>query len=71
MSRRQTRLMHEMRNLAHEPPFGIHVTPHSDQLGRFQVQMTGPKDSPYEGAVFNLAVLCSDQYPIEPPGIFP
>ncbi|KAJ2805230.1 hypothetical protein H4R21_001337 [Coemansia helicoidea] len=67
--RTQTRLMKEARMLQSELPPGIVCTPREESLDRYQAQIDGPPDTPYERGRFAVDVALSDRYPMEPPSV--
>ena len=38
-------------------------------LYNFEVTLTGPDDSPFEGKDFRLSIIISEKYPFEPPTV--
>ena len=38
-----------------------------DSIRFFNIEVTGPEDSPYEGGVFELTLTLPTRYPFEPP----
>jgi len=52
-----------------EPPPGISASPHDDNLRYFDVIITGPQQSAYEGGVFKLELFLPDDYPMAPPKV--
>lgn len=48
---------------------GIRATPHDDNIRHFDVQITGPIASPYEGGIFQLELFLPEEYPMEPPKV--
>ena len=60
------RLMKEYNDLTANPPEGIVVT--SDNPGmHWDVLMSGPKETPYEGGTFMVKIEFPDNYPFKPP----
>lgn len=43
------------------------LTGSPDNYDKLEAIIPGPKGSPYEGAVFKLAITCGEQYPFRPP----
>jgi len=63
------RIVKETQRLMEEPAPGITATPHEDNLRYFNVVMSGPVGSPYEGGVFNLELFLPADYPMAPPKV--
>eukprot|EP00999_Lentomonas_sp_LEN2_P001381 NODE_2417_length_575_cov_124.787946_g2367_i0.p1 GENE.NODE_2417_length_575_cov_124.787946_g2367_i0~~NODE_2417_length_575_cov_124.787946_g2367_i0.p1 ORF type:complete len:150 (-),score=30.01 NODE_2417_length_575_cov_124.787946_g2367_i0:37-486(-) len=64
-----TRIAKETQKLQSDPPPGISASPDPDNMRYFRVVVAGPKDSPYEGGVFNLELFLPDEYPMVPPKV--
>jgi ubiquitin-conjugating enzyme E2 N len=59
-----------------EPVPGISASPHEDNLRYFNVEITGPESTPFEGIFtlkeggrFKLELFLPDSYPMEPPKV--
>eukprot|EP00274_Cyanoptyche_gloeocystis_P007268 CAMPEP_0196666698 /NCGR_PEP_ID=MMETSP1086-20130531/64663_1 /TAXON_ID=77921 /ORGANISM="Cyanoptyche gloeocystis , Strain SAG4.97" /LENGTH=143 /DNA_ID=CAMNT_0042003929 /DNA_START=62 /DNA_END=490 /DNA_ORIENTATION=- len=63
------RITKETERLLKEPPPGISASPHDDNLRYFDVIITGPQQSAYEGGVFKLELFLPDDYPMAPPKV--
>lgn len=48
---------------------GISATPHEDNLRYFNVIISGPATTPFEGGVFRLELFLPDDYPMSPPKV--
>lgn len=48
---------------------GISATPHEDNLRYFNVIITGPASSAYEGGIFKLELFLPEEYPMAPPKV--
>ncbi len=48
---------------------GISAVPHQENQRYFDIIISGPKDSPYEGGVFKLEMWLPDDYPMVPPKV--
>lgn len=48
---------------------GIDVTPDNAYFGHFFVKLRGPKDTPYEGGVYDIEILLPEDYPMSPPKV--
>jgi len=55
--------------LISDPAPGISATPAEDNLRYFNVIVTGPESSPYEGGLFKLELFLTDEYPMAPPKV--
>mmetsp|Transcript_70134 Transcript_70134/g.97536 ORF Transcript_70134/g.97536 Transcript_70134/m.97536 type:complete len:150 (+) Transcript_70134:124-573(+) len=63
------RIVKETQRLMSEPAPGISATPYEDNLRYFNVIITGPEASPYEGGVFKLELFLPQEYPMAPPKV--
>merc|ERR1719197_2169610 len=63
------RIVKETQRLVSEPAPGISATPYKDNLRYFNVIISGPSSSPYEGGVFKLELFLSEDYPMAPPKV--
>ena len=61
------RIIKETQKLKKDPINGILAEPFSDNPRYFNVVITGPKDSPYEGGKFHLQLYLPEEYPMVPP----
>eukprot|EP00201_Polytomella_parva_P009604 CAMPEP_0175055188 /NCGR_PEP_ID=MMETSP0052_2-20121109/9938_1 /TAXON_ID=51329 ORGANISM="Polytomella parva, Strain SAG 63-3" /NCGR_SAMPLE_ID=MMETSP0052_2 /ASSEMBLY_ACC=CAM_ASM_000194 /LENGTH=161 /DNA_ID=CAMNT_0016319999 /DNA_START=10 /DNA_END=495 /DNA_ORIENTATION=+ len=48
---------------------GILLVPSETNIFKWKAFIKGPKDTPYEGGTFELAIQVSEQYPLEPPAV--
>ncbi|KAF2842462.1 UBC-like protein [Patellaria atrata CBS 101060] len=48
-------------------PPGIFVRHGVSRIDVMKVLIIGPKDTPYEGGLFEFDLFCDDKYPFEPP----
>merc|ERR1711862_653607 len=48
---------------------GITASLHEDNLRYFDVIITGPSTSPYEGGIFKLELFLPEEYPMCPPKV--
>merc|ERR1712072_891078 len=62
-------IVKETQRLVSEPAPGISAQPHEDNLRYFNVIISGPSSSPYEGGVFKLELFLSEDYPMAPPKV--
>jgi len=63
------RITKEIERLMHEPAPGIQAIPHEDNLRYFDVEMSGPSQSPFEGGLFKLELFLPEEYPMAPPKV--
>ena len=63
------RLRKELQNLERnkDEEDDIWLFPDSDNILKWASLIRGPKDTPYEGGVFQLSILCGADYPLAPP----
>jgi len=61
------RIKREIQRLDKDAAPGVIITPHEDNLRYLHITIEGPKDSPYEGGVFELEMFLADTYPMKPP----
>ncbi|BGP27232.1 ubiquitin-conjugating enzyme E2 N [Rhodotorula toruloides] len=63
------RIIKETQRLVSDSPPGISATPHEDNLRYFDVVISGPDSSPFEGGKFKLELFLPDDYPMAPPKV--
>ncbi|BGP34937.1 ubiquitin-conjugating enzyme E2 N [Rhodotorula toruloides] len=63
------RIIKETQRLVSDSPPGISATPHEDNLRYFDVVISGPDSSPFEGGKFRLELFLPDDYPMAPPKV--
>ncbi|KAJ3152117.1 Ubiquitin-conjugating enzyme 13 [Geranomyces michiganensis] len=63
------RIIKETERLMAEPAPGIQATPHDDNLRYFDVVISGPAQSPFEGGDFKLELFLPEEYPMAPPKV--
>jgi ubiquitin-conjugating enzyme E2 N len=63
------RILREIERMAKNPIQGISATPHKDNLRYFDIVLTGPKDTPYDGGIYKLELFLPDEYPMVPPKV--
>eukprot|EP00615_Pteridomonas_danica_P000027 CAMPEP_0114342038 /NCGR_PEP_ID=MMETSP0101-20121206/9500_1 /TAXON_ID=38822 ORGANISM="Pteridomonas danica, Strain PT" /NCGR_SAMPLE_ID=MMETSP0101 /ASSEMBLY_ACC=CAM_ASM_000211 /LENGTH=149 /DNA_ID=CAMNT_0001475947 /DNA_START=75 /DNA_END=524 /DNA_ORIENTATION=- len=63
------RITKETQRLSAEPVPGINATPYEDNLRYFNVSISGPEDSPYEGGTFRLELFLPADYPMASPKV--
>ncbi|SCV69579.1 BQ2448_2599 [Microbotryum intermedium] len=63
------RIIKETQRLIADSPPGISAVPHDDNLRYFDVLISGPEGSPFEGGVFKLELFLPEEYPMAPPKV--
>ena len=65
------RLRKELQNLerSKEEDDDICLVPDSENILKWAALIRGPKDTPYEGGVFQLKIVCGTDYPLAPPSV--
>ncbi|CAL8085869.1 unnamed protein product [Calicophoron daubneyi] len=67
---RYRRIVHEIKNLCTDPPYGIRVLAlDTETYSHCLAGIEGPPQSPYQGGFFYVHILVPDSYPIRPPVI--
>ncbi|VEL11753.1 unnamed protein product [Protopolystoma xenopodis] len=59
--------MEETKRLMQEPVEGISAVPSDYNARYFHVSIKGPKDSAYEGGLFQLELFLPEEYPMSAP----
>jgi len=63
-----SRVSREIRELVRSPPEGVqYVENEDDNLGEIFANMSGPEGTPYEGGMFRVKIVLSEDYPASPP----
>ncbi|POY74765.1 hypothetical protein BMF94_2241 [Rhodotorula taiwanensis] len=63
------RIIKETQRLVSDSPPGIEAVPHEDNLRYFDVVISGPESSPFEGGRFKLELFLPEEYPMAPPKV--
>uniref|UniRef100_A0A7S0YA40 UBC core domain-containing protein n=1 Tax=Polytomella parva TaxID=51329 RepID=A0A7S0YA40_9CHLO len=63
------RIVKEIQKLVQEPAPGVSACPREENLRHFDVVITGPSESPYEGGTFKLELFLTADYPMAPPQV--
>jgi len=63
------RIIKETARLTNDPVPGIVVRPFATNLRHFDVHISGPTHTPYDGGKFNLELFLPLEYPMVPPKI--
>ena len=64
------RLNRELKVIQEEPVENCSAGVIGDDLTKWQATIFGPKDTPYEGGVFNLNIEFTEEYPYKPPIVY-
>mmetsp|Transcript_14555 Transcript_14555/g.42549 ORF Transcript_14555/g.42549 Transcript_14555/m.42549 type:complete len:159 (-) Transcript_14555:498-974(-) len=69
MATARQRLLKEMKDVSRNKALdtGIMLIPNESNLFIWRGLLAGPKDTPYEGGTFELAINVPEQYPLVPP----
>lgn len=68
-TRRQMRLLKELKRMKDHPPHGIDMWSVSDSIDNFEAMIEGPENTPYQGGEFRLTISVPQEYPNIPPVI--
>ncbi|KAE8215443.1 hypothetical protein CF319_g3805 [Tilletia indica] len=63
------RIIKETERLLADPVPGCSATSHEDNLRYFDVVISGPSGSPFEGGNFKLELFLPEEYPLAPPKV--
>jgi peroxin-4 len=64
------RLRKELQNLErNKPDPDIYLIPDSENILQWTALLRGPRDTPYDGGIFQLSIRCGTDYPLAPPSI--
>ena len=63
------RIHSEHKEMINNPPSNCCGGPINNDIFKWQATILGPKDTPYEGGVFNLSIDFTSDYPFKPPKV--
>ena len=63
------RIIKETERLMKEPVVGIYASPSDSNPRHFNVQISGPAGTSYEGGLFTAELYLPDEYPMVPPKV--
>ncbi|CAH8439837.1 unnamed protein product [Schistosoma mattheei] len=69
MSSLPKRIIKETQKLIQDPCDGIKAVPDENNARYFLVSIDGPKDSAYEGGIFDLELFLPEEYPMTAPKV--
>ena len=61
--------MHDLRKMSRDAPEGITASPDGDDIMQWTCIIFGPDDTIWEGGIFQLKMVFSEEYPIKPPTV--
>jgi ubiquitin-conjugating enzyme E2 D len=65
----ERRLNKEYKDFQKDPPSNCSAGPNNDNIYKWKAFINGPKDSPYEGGLFELEMTFTNRYPFKPPKV--
>ena len=65
----ERRLKKEYKDFQKDPPTNCSAGPINDNIYKWKAFINGPKDSPYEGGLFELEMNFTNRYPFKPPKV--
>ena len=65
----ERRLNKEYKDFQKDPPTNCSAGPDGDNIYKWKAFINGPKDSPYEGGLFELELTFTNKSPFKPPKV--
>ena len=65
----ERRLNKEYKDFQKDPPSNCSAGPDNNNIYKWKAFINGPKDSPYEGGLFELEMTFTNRYPFKPPKV--
>lgn len=65
----KVRLMKDLARIEKEGDDGILASPSENNLFNWDAMVFGPENTPWEGGMFKLQLVFTEEYPIKPPKI--
>ena len=66
----EKRVQSDLEEMTNHPIEGVAVVPSDKDMGTWQIFMEGPKDSCFEGGIFELEMKFPEDYPDNPPTLY-
>mmetsp|Transcript_9134 Transcript_9134/g.10304 ORF Transcript_9134/g.10304 Transcript_9134/m.10304 type:complete len:114 (+) Transcript_9134:19-360(+) len=63
------RLMRDFKKFEEETPEGINATPTAENLMEWEAVIIGPEETIWEGGIFKLKMVFSEEYPNKAPDV--
>lgn len=63
------RLMRDFKRIASDPPAGVSATPDETDIMKWEAVIFGPEGTVWEGGVFKLKMVFTEEYPMLPPNV--
>ncbi|KAL1466317.1 hypothetical protein MTO96_042822 [Rhipicephalus appendiculatus] len=62
-----TRVKKDIAYFLTDPPTGIFIAPHENDVAKIHALVMGPSGTPYEDGFFEFQIRCTTEYPLKPP----
>ena len=63
------RLMRDFKRITSDPPTGVSATPDESDIMKWDAVIFGPEGTVWEGGVFTLKMVFTEEYPMMPPKV--
>eukprot|EP00658_Telonema_sp_P-2_P060767 TRINITY_DN49596_c0_g1_i2.p1 TRINITY_DN49596_c0_g1~~TRINITY_DN49596_c0_g1_i2.p1 ORF type:complete len:138 (-),score=30.78 TRINITY_DN49596_c0_g1_i2:103-516(-) len=63
------RLMRDFKRITSDPPTGVSATPDESDIMKWDAVIFGPEGTVWEGGVFTLKMVFTEEYPMMPPNV--